>query len=97
MPETKPDSSKLVWSRKNHDYADPGQERTTPTEEIPEEFQTEVPLPGTNRKQITDNRLCYNWQPGPDGGRLVECSSVWADADKQGFVSPEETDSIDNK
>ena len=96
MKEIYSDSNKLARSRKNHDYADPGQERTTPLEEIPDEFQMEVPLPG-GKKQIVDKRLCYNWQPGPDGGRLVECGSVWADADKQGFISPEENNLQETK
>lgn len=81
----KENNNKFVASRENHSYAPPGQERETPTEEIPLEFRSAVPLPGTNRKQILDKRLCYNWQPGADGGRYVECGSVAADAEKQGF------------
>lgn len=80
--------NKPIESRSNHQYAPPGEERTTPLEEIPPEHRRKSVLPGGGY-QITDNRLCYNWEPGPDGGRLVECGSVAADASKLGAESPE--------
>ncbi len=71
----------LVYSRERHRYAPPGMERVTPVEEIPPQFQKEVRLSASN-VQIIDTRLCYNWEPGEDGGRYVECGSVASDADK---------------
>jgi len=71
----------FILSRENHPYSS---ERVTPITEIPPEHRIKVPLPG-GRTQILDDRLCYNWQPGEDGGRYVECGSVAADAQKQGF------------
>lgn len=69
-------SSKIML--KNHPY---DTERVTPVSEIPAEFQLKAILPG-GRFQIIDTRLCYNWQPGENGGRYVECGSVAADAGK---------------
>jgi len=48
--------------------------------EIPEEFRSVGVLPN-GKKQIIDIRLCYNWDPAPDGGELVPCGSVAAHAD----------------
>ncbi|MGD9128957.1 MAG: hypothetical protein PVJ09_00485 [Candidatus Woesebacteria bacterium] len=57
-------------------------EQRTPLSQIPQEYQMTATLPGGDI-QIVDTRLCYNWQPSPKGkGRLVECGSVAADADK---------------
>ena len=56
-------------------------ERVTPVEEIPLKYQVKAPLPG-GRIQIVDMRRCYNWQPGENGGILVECGSVAAGAHK---------------
>lgn len=69
------ESTKIV-----HDYH-VEYERETPIEEIPLEFQLKAMLPGTTRTQTIDRRLCYNWMPGVDGGRFVECSSVATHAD----------------
>ena len=74
-------------SRAEHPYSE---ERDTPVEEIPEGFQKESLLPG-GRVQITDTRLCYNWQAGPNGGCYVECGSVWLHAEQEGFLPPTET------
>jgi len=70
--------TKLVESRENYPYKE---ERITPVEEIPKEFQSVTKL-GAGNIQITDNRLCYNWEPGEDGGRYVECGSVATAAGK---------------
>ena len=77
------DPSKWVLSRKGHSY---DSERETPLEEIPPEFRQESPLPGGGI-QITDTRLCYNFN---SKGRLVECGSVWSHAAQEGFISPED-------
>ena len=71
----------LVNSRERHCYAPPGMERVTPIDEIPLAFQKVIRL-SKDKVQIIDTRLCYNWEPGEDGGRYVECGSVASDADK---------------
>lgn len=70
-----------ILSRENHQYAPPGKERVTPIDEIPVHFQKVVRL-SEKKVQTLDIRLCYNWEPGEDGGRYVECGSVASDADK---------------
>lgn len=54
-------------------------ERVTPISDIPVEFRHVVVLPG-GEQQILDRRLCYNWDPSIEA--MVECSSVWSDADR---------------
>ena len=49
-------------------------------EEIPEEFRR-VALLSNGKMQMVDIRLCYNW----DGEKYVECSSVAAHAEQEGF------------
>ncbi len=78
-------NEKLIYDRSNHQYASPGREHPTPVSQIPPRFRKKVALPGTNRTQIVDSRLCYNWEPGANGGRFVECGSVAADADAGKF------------
>ena len=59
-----------------------------PVEEIPEEFRVVALLP-KGKTQIIDTRLCYNWDPGPDGGEYVECGSVATDgADRLYKIKP---------
>lgn len=70
---------KYVYDRSDHEYAAPSHERTTPVEEIPPQFRKKAKLK-SNVFQILDKRLCYNWEPGPNGGRFVECGSVASDA-----------------
>lgn len=53
----------------------------TPVENIPVEFRAVAILP-RGKTQIIDTRLCYNWDPGIDGGELVECGSVAAHAER---------------
>lgn len=63
-----------------HDYdSETNFERVTPIGEIPDEFRSEVSLPGGG-KQIIDTRKAYNFNR--DRGVLVECGSVAADAHK---------------
>lgn len=68
----------------------PGDEIVTDPETIPQQYRKTVSLPGGG-SQIIDIRTTYNWEPGSDGkgGRFVECSSVWADAERDGFYFQE--------
>lgn len=59
--------SKFVESREGHVYNPPGEERTTPVEEIPPRFRKKVD------DQILDIRLTYNWDA--KRGKYVECGS----------------------
>ncbi|KUK79656.1 MAG: hypothetical protein XD95_0230 [Microgenomates bacterium 39_7] len=77
-----------VRSRKDHQYAPTGSEEITPIDEIPPQFRRIATLPGGN-KQIVDSRLCYNWEPGDEGGRMVECSSVASHASQEHFAEKE--------
>ena len=63
-----------------------GGERVTPEEEIPDSLRLVAVLPG-GRKQILRKDRCYNWVPGDNGGRYVECASVASHAET-GFVPP---------
>ncbi len=77
----------VAESRANHRYSEG---RVTPAEEIPPRFQKKNTLPGGG-VQITDTRLCYNTEFGPNGEvvRHVECVSVYLHADQDGIQSPE--------
>lgn len=81
-----------VRSRENHQYPPTGSEYSTPIQEIPLAHRRTVPLPGGG-KQVVDARLCYNWDPAYQGGKMVECSSVASHADQEGF----EDKSVENK
>ncbi len=81
-----------VRSRKNHQYPPTGSEYPTPIQKIPREHRRTVPLPG-GRTQVVDDRLCYNWDPAYQGGKMVECSSVASHAAQEGF----EDKSVENK
>lgn len=76
----------MIETRINHPYLE---ERETPIQEIPFEFQLSVKLPG-GREQVVDTRLCYNLAVREDGSRvLVECGSVYTHAQKEGFFPPQ--------